>query len=54
MTVKQILTPIIEQEFRKYESNGYKVKLKTPRKGIEGSYAHKPKNFFCTSLASFF
>ncbi len=32
MTVKQILTPIIEQEFRKYESNGYKVKLKTPRK----------------------
>ena len=23
MTVKEILTPIIEQEFRKYENNGY-------------------------------
>lgn len=29
MTVKEILTPVIMQEFEKYERNGQKIKLKT-------------------------
>jgi len=29
MTVKQILTPIILQEFKKYEDLGHKIKLKS-------------------------
>ena len=29
MTVKDILTPVITQEFEKYESHGYKIKLKS-------------------------
>lgn len=29
MTVKDILTPVITQEFEKYERHGYKIKLKS-------------------------
>lgn len=29
MTVKEILTPVIKQEFAKYERHGYKIKLKS-------------------------
>lgn len=29
MTVKEILTPLIQQELRKYEQSGHKIRLKT-------------------------
>jgi len=29
MTVKEILTPVIQHELEKYESQGYKIRLKT-------------------------
>lgn len=29
MTVKEILTPVILEEFKKYERSGYKIKLQT-------------------------
>lgn len=29
MTVKEILTPLITQEFEKYERHGYKIKIKS-------------------------
>lgn len=32
MTVEQILIPIINEEFRKYEQQGYKIKLKSTNK----------------------
>lgn len=32
MTVKGILTPVIKEEFQKYEKNGYKIKLKSTTK----------------------
>ena len=32
MTVKEILTPLITQEFEKYERHGYKIKLKSTSK----------------------
>ena len=32
MTVREILTPIIEQELGRYGQGGYKVTLKTPEK----------------------
>ena len=34
MYVEQILTPIIEEEFKKYESDIRKIKLKTARKRL--------------------
>ena len=32
MTVNEILTPIINEEFQKYQNNGYKIKLRCVRK----------------------
>lgn len=32
MTAKEILTPVINQEFQKYQNNGYKIKLKSATK----------------------
>lgn len=32
MTVNQILTPVIQEEFQKYERHGYKIKLKCTAK----------------------
>lgn len=29
MTVNDVLTPVIKQEFEEYERNGYKIKLKS-------------------------
>ncbi len=38
MTVQQILTPVINQEFQKYQSMGIKIRLKSTNK-LRGKYS---------------